>query len=83
MTRQKAIVAKRVIDLLIRAKMKRVIPCHDVKPLPVAWQARDPQGINWTVPGWVGDSSSVNDCVSRIGDYLDLLRSEFDVPDES
>jgi hypothetical protein len=39
-------------------------------------------GCNWTIPGWTGDARKVRDCTEQIGAYLELLRAQFNIPEE-
>src|SRR5262249_47537178 len=45
----KATISKRVLDTLIRAKVRKVEQCVGVEPLPVTWRHRDRQGCNWEI----------------------------------
>ena len=77
----RAIISKNVLDGLIRAKLTE--HCANVDPLPVIWRRPVNGGCNWVVPGWTGDSHSVQRCVDLIGDYLRVLRAQFDIPEEA
>ena len=79
----KATISKRVLDTLIRAKLRKVEECLGVEPLPVTWRRRDRQGCNWEIPGWTGDLHHVEDCIGHLRDYLKFLSEQFDVPEES
>jgi hypothetical protein len=46
------------------------------------WRLRTPDGPNWMIPGWTGDSDAVSRCTERIAEYLRVLRSQFDIPEE-
>lgn len=78
----RATIPKPVLDSLIRAKLAVLQHCTGIKPLPVAWVPHRGGGCNWTIPGWTGDARRVKDCAEQIGPYLDLLRSQFDIPEE-
>ena len=79
----RAIVSRRTLDALIRAKLATLDDCPQVEALPVTWTgARNGSGCNWTIPGWVGDSIRVGDCTAKIEHYLAFLREQFDVPAE-
>lgn len=78
----RAIIQKTILDTLIRAKLANVQGGHQVEPLPVAWTPERANGCNWTVPGWVGDSESVSYCEARLAQYLELLQSQFNIPNE-
>ncbi len=79
----KAIISKRVLDTLIRAKLSRLENCHQIEPLPVAWRNRDRNGCNWEIPGWTGESRGIDSCLDQLRDYLHFLSEQFDVPEES
>ena len=79
----RSIVNRKVLDELIRAKLDVEGLCRGVRPLPVAWRARNGDGCNWTVPGWTGDSAAVLACNERLRGYIATLRQQFDVPEES
>lgn len=78
----RATIPKPVLDTLIRAKLADLQRCAGIKPLPVAWVAQGNGGCNWTIPGWTGDAHRVRDCTEQIGPYLELLRSQFNIPEE-
>ena len=75
-------ITKKMLDELIRAKLRDEHKCLGVRPMPVAWQLRANGGPNWVIPGWTGDSASVGQCTERISEYLRVLRSQFDIPEE-
>jgi hypothetical protein len=78
----KATISKRVLDMLIRAKLAKV-DCGHAEPMPVAWRPRDgSNGCNWEIPGWTGDLQAVQGCVDQLRDYLRFLREQFDIPEE-
>ena len=77
-------ISKRTLDQLIRAKLDDISDCEGARPMPVAWRPRNGYGgCNWLLPGFTGDEGVVKRCRDRIERYLELLRSEFDIPDES
>ena len=78
----RAVVQKTILDILLRAKIANIEGCETVEPLPVAWTPDSVNGCNWTVPGWVGDEESVRRCLVKLSHYLELLQSQFDIPDE-
>jgi hypothetical protein len=78
----RATIPKPVLDSLIRAKLADLQRCAEIKPLPVSWVPNGGNGCNWTIPGWTGDSRRVKDCTEQIGPYLELLRSQFNIPEE-
>ena len=80
----RAVVPKPVLDTLIRAKLASVGACAGVNPLPVAFlPGANGTGCNWIVPGWTGDVERARDCSERLGPYLDLLKSQFNIADEA
>jgi hypothetical protein len=78
----RATIPKPVLDSLIRAKLADLQRCAEIRPLPVSWVASGGNGCNWTIPGWTGDARRVRDCTEQIGPYLELLRSQFNIPEE-
>ena len=76
----RAIVSRKTLDALIRAKLATLDGCSAVEALPVAHANGDTAGCNWTVPGWVGDAERVRSCVEKLDHYLGFLRSQFDIP---
>jgi hypothetical protein len=79
----RAIVSRKTLDALIRAKIQTLDECFRVEPLPVTWSnGANGHGCNWTVPGWVGDAHVVSSCLEKIEHYLDFLRDQFDIPAE-
>lgn len=79
----RAIVSKRVIDRLIRARVVESVPCNDVEPLPVVWRGRVGFACNWEIPGWQGPTRRVDHCRRAVDGYLRYLESQFDIPDEA
>jgi len=78
----RAVITKQTLDQLIRAKIGDEGKCGGVHPMPVMWRMRTPDGCNWIIPGWTGDSDSVSRCTERIAEYLRVLRAQFDIPEE-
>ena len=78
----RATIPKPVLDSLIRAKLADLRSCAEVTPLPVSWVPGVGNGCNWTIPGWSGDQRRVRDCTDQLRPYLELLRSQFHMPDE-
>lgn len=76
----RAIVSRKTLDALIRAKLATLDGCGAVEALPVAPATNGADGCNWVIPGWVGDLDHVKRCVERLEHYLDFLRSQFDIP---
>lgn len=78
---KRAIVSRKTLDALIRAKVAALDGCHQIEALPVTWRNghRD-GGCNWTIPGWVGDASLVERCVEQLGHYLAFLQEQFNIP---
>jgi hypothetical protein len=77
----RAIVSRKTLDALIRAKVATLDECPRVEPLPVTWSDDcDGLGCNWTIPGWVGDAHVVAKCLEKIDHYIGFLRSQFDIP---
>ena len=77
----RTVVEKQVLDELIRAKLGDEQECKGVRPLPVAWRRRSAQGCNWVVPGWTGDSEAVKSCIERMRQFMQVLRTQFDIPE--
>ena len=79
----RAIVSRKTLDALIRAKLATLTECPHVEALPVAWnENRNGKGCNWVIPGWVGDAGVVNACLEKLQHYLEFLREQFDIPRE-
>jgi hypothetical protein len=77
----RATIPKPVLDSLIRAKLAELQRCAHIRPLPVSW-VPNRSGCNWTIPGWTGDARLVRDCSEQLAPYLELLRSQFNIPEE-
>jgi hypothetical protein len=78
----RATIPKPVLDSLIRAKLADLQRCAGIRPLPVSWVPSHGSGCNWTIPGWSGDARLVQECTGQMGPYLELLKSQFNIPEE-
>ena len=79
----KKIISKRDLDALISAHLAYTsIDCDGVVPMPVIWRARGQSVCNWTVPGWSGDSRTVQRCAQRLHLHLRELKTAYDIPEE-
>jgi hypothetical protein len=78
----RAVVSKRLLDRMIRDKLKQVLECRGCEALPVVWRARLGMECNWEVPGWTGTNGAVKRCTLRMARYLEFLGEQFDIPDE-
>lgn len=78
----RATIPKPVLDSLIRAKLADLQRCAEITPLPVSWVPHGGNGCNWTIPGWTGDARKVLECTEQLGAYLELLRAQFNIPEE-
>lgn len=76
----RAIISRRTLDALIRAKLATLEECAKVEALPVTHSAGRSHGCNWVVPGWLGESAHVTSCLDKLDHYLGFLRSQFDIP---
>ena len=76
----KAIVSRKTLDALIRAKVATLDGCGVVEALPVTYNENATEGCNWIIPGWLGESETVRSCVERLQHYLDFLQAQFDIP---
>ena len=77
----RAIVSRKTLDALIRAKLATLDECPHIEALPVTWNEQpNGHGCNWVVPGWVGDVTRVNECLEKLRHYLGFLREQFDIP---
>ena len=78
----RAIVTRKTLDALIRAKVTSLGACASVEALPVTWSpdCNGRGGCNWQIPGWVGDARLVGECLEKIEHYLEFLREQFDIP---
>jgi len=78
---KRAIVSRKTLDALVRAKLATLEGCGAVEALPVIYSEKESgRGCNWTIPGWVGDADAVRDCVDKLNHYLDFLQAQFDIP---
>ena len=75
----RAIVSRKTLDALIRAKLATLDGCGAVEALPVTY-AENTKGCNWSIPGWVGDAEAVSSCVERLNHYMGFLQAQFDIP---
>jgi hypothetical protein len=78
----RAIVSKRVIDRLIREKLRQVPTCQDVTALPVVWRQRLGAECNWEIPGWMGEARAITNCSHQISGFVHSLEAQFDIADE-
>jgi hypothetical protein len=78
----RAVVSKRLLDRMIRDKVRKLIECENVDALPVVWRERLGLECNWEVPGWSGASEAVKRCTASMTPYLEFLGSQFDIPEE-
>jgi hypothetical protein len=75
----RTVIARPVLDRLIKEKVGRTVHCEGVEPLPVACVKNGVRGCNWKVPGYLGDHERVARCEAAIAEYLDFLAAQFDV----
>ncbi|HWH39778.1 MAG TPA: hypothetical protein VNU21_08060 [Usitatibacter sp.] len=75
----RAVIARPVLDRLIKEKIGRTVQCEGVEPLPVTCVQNGARGCNWKVPGYLGDHERVARCEAAIAEYLDFLAAQFDV----
>jgi hypothetical protein len=78
----RAVVSKRLLDRMIRERLRDVRECEGIDPLPVVWRERLGVECNWEVPGWTGAEGARRRCVAHMAAYLDFLAEQFDIPDE-
>lgn len=79
----RAVVSRKTLDALIRAKLATLSECPHVEALPVTWNGtHNGHKCNWTIPGWVGDAKAVNGCLEKLEHYLEFLREQFDIPSQ-
>jgi len=79
----RAIVSKRVIDRLIREKLRQVPTCAGIDALPVVWRRRLGAECKWEIPGWTGEGLAVSRCGATIGEFVATLEAQFDIADEA
>ena len=79
----RAIVSKRVIDRLIREKLRQTAACEGVTALPVVWRRSFGAECNWEIPGWVGASRAMPRCATALESFLASLEAQFDIADEA
>lgn len=88
---KRAIVSRKTLDALIRAKLATLDGCVSVEALPVTWRNGNGRNAtatgnghcNWEIPGWVGEADVVRSCAEKLDHYLDFLREQFDIPESS
>lgn len=78
----RAIVSKRVIDRLIRDKLRMVAHCQGVTAMPIVWRRRLGAECNWEIPGWMGEAHAVTVCASQMSAFVRSLEAQFDIADE-
>jgi len=78
----RAVVSKRLLDRMIRERMKQMAECGEVEPLPVVWRERLGVECNWEFRGYSGGNGAVKRCTQRMENYLAFLGEQFDIPDE-
>jgi len=84
----RAIVSRKTLDALIRAKLATLEGCAAIEALPVTWNGNGNggnghNGCNWVIPGWVGDGDIVASCVQGLEHYLAFLQEQFNIPTRS
>ena len=79
----RAVVSKRVIDRLIREKLRQTATCEGVSALPIVWRRRLGAECNWEVPGWMGTSRAVQRCSAATAAFVESLEAQFDIADEA
>jgi hypothetical protein len=80
MAMNRAIVSRKTLDALIRAKLATLDGCGAVEALPVTFAENNHHGCNWVIPGWTGDADQVRSCVEKVSHYLGFLQAQFDIP---
>lgn len=78
----RALVAKPVLDSLIRNKLAHMPSCEGVEALPVKHEPQRSEGCNWVVPGWVGNARRIEACRHQLEAYVRFLGTQFDIPEE-
>lgn len=75
----RAVVTRKTLDTLIRARISTLPGCAGVEALPVA---RRPgrAGCNWSAQGFVGEAEAVRRCVDEIEGYVAILQAQFNLP---
>ena len=79
----RAIVSKRVIDRLIREKVRQLPLCMGVAAMPIVWRRRLGAECNWEIPGWTGEAGSIARCTMTMADFMRSLEAQFDIVDEA
>ena len=72
----RALVAKTMLDALIRRKLTSTAGCEGVAALPIVFDPARTAGCNWKVPGWTGDPR-------QLEAYVRFLATQFDIREES
>jgi hypothetical protein len=75
----RTVIARPVLDRLIKEKIGRTADCNGIEALPVVCVKNGARGCNWKVPGYLGDQARVARCETAIAEYLDFLAAQFDV----
>lgn len=78
----RAVVSKRVIDRLIREKLRQAPLCTHVSALPVVWRRPLGAECNWEIPGWTGEERAIFTCSRHIEAFVHSLEAQFDIADE-
>ena len=76
---RRTVIARPVLDRLIKEKIARTAHGEGVDALPVVCVRNGARGCNWRVPGYLGDHARVARCETAIAEYLDFLAAQFDV----
>lgn len=79
----RAIVSRQTLDRLIQLRLADTAECAGARPMPVQGARHGRRGCNWELPGFIGSAAAVQACQRSLEHYLDLLCSEFDVPEEN
>ena len=79
----RAVVSKRVIDRLLREKLRQAVTCSGISAMPVVWRRRLGVECNWEIPGWTGDVYALAACTVEIGEFVRSLEAQFDIADEA
>jgi hypothetical protein len=75
----RAVVTRKTLDTLLRAKIATLPACASVEALPVARRPGG-AGCNWSAPGFVGEADAVRKCVEEIEGYVAILQAQFNLP---
>ena len=79
----RTLITKSELDSIIRMHLEGLVGCGHITAMPVVWRKPQRGECNWSVPGWTGDSESVNECLELINAKLRVLRGTYDIPDEA